>query len=57
MRYELYIDERRVDLSDDNIALNYKSNLLSDITKIVSNNSYTIKLPKTSNNMALFGHA
>lgn len=57
MRYELFIDERRVDLSDDNIALNYKSNLLSDITKIVSNNSYTIKLPKTSNNMALFGHA
>lgn len=57
MRYELYIDERRVDLSNDNIALKYKSNLLSDITKIVSNNSYTIKLPKTNNNMALFGHA
>ena len=56
MRYELFIDDKRVDLPDDNIALNYKSNLLSDITKIVSNNSYTIKLPKTSNNMALFGH-
>lgn len=53
MRDELYINGVKVDLGKTNISLNYKSNLLSDISKIVSNNSYTIKLPKTSKNLAL----
>lgn len=53
MRHELYIDDKLVDLGDANISLNFKSNLLTDISKIVSNNSYTIKLPKTAKNLAL----
>lgn len=51
MRYELFIDKEKVDLSlSTNINLTYKSNLLSDISKIVSYYSYTIKLPATSKN-------
>lgn len=51
MRYELFIDKEKVDLSlSTNINLTYKSNLLSDISKIISNYSYTIKLPATSRN-------
>lgn len=53
MRDELYIRGIKVDLGKTNIDLNYKSNLLSDISKIVSNNSYTIKLPKTAKNLSL----
>ena len=52
-RDELYINGDKVDIGDTDISLNYKSNLLTDISKIVSNNSYTIKLPKTAKNLAL----
>ena len=52
-RDELYINGDKVDVGDTDINLNYKSNLLTDISKIVSNNSYTIKLPKTAKNLAL----
>lgn len=52
-RDELYINGDKVDVGDTGISLNYKSNLLTDISKIVSNNSYTIKLPKTAKNLAL----
>lgn len=50
MRNEmLFVDGELVDLGEDTkITLNLKSNLLSDLSKIVSNNSYTIKLPKDS---------
>lgn len=48
---ELYIDGKRIELNDTGISLNYKSNLLTDISKIVSNNSYTIKAPKTTDNL------
>lgn len=54
MRYELYIDGKKVDVgSDTSFTLNYKSNLLTDLSKIVSNNSYTVKLPKTANNLRI----
>lgn len=53
MMDELYIDGKRVELSDTGISLDYKSNLLTDISKIVSNNSYTIKAPKTTENIRL----
>lgn len=49
-RDELYINNTKVDLGKTDITLSYKSNLLS---KIVSNSSYTIKLPKTARNLAL----
>jgi len=52
-RDELYINGVKADLGKTDISLNYKSNLLTDISKIVSNSSYTIKLPKTAKNMAL----
>lgn len=54
MRDELYINGYKADMeSGTSISLNYKSNFLTDISKIVSNNSYTIKLPKTANNLRI----
>ncbi len=53
IRDELYINKIKVDVGKTDISLNYQSNLLNDISKIVSNNSYTIKLPKTAKNLAL----
>ena len=55
MKEELYIKGERVDLSDDEITLNFKSNLLGDISKITASNSYTIKLPRTNKNIRLLG--
>ena len=52
-RDELYINNTKADLNKTDITLSYKSNLLTDISKIVSNSSYTIRLPKTANNLAL----
>mgnify|MGYP000905235525 FL=1 len=52
-RDELYINGDKVDVGDTDISLNYKSNLLTDISKIISNSSYTIRLPKTAKNLAL----
>lgn len=54
----LFIDGELVDLNDDTqITLNIKSNLFTDLSKIVSNNSYTIKLPKTVRNQRIIEHA
>lgn len=52
-RDELYINNIKVDLGKTDILLSFKSSLLTDISKIVSNSSYTIKLPKTSKNLSL----
>lgn len=59
MRNEmLFIDGELVDLDEDTkITLNIKSNLFTDLSKIVSNNSYTIKLPKTVRNQRIIEHA
>lgn len=55
---ELIIDGRRVDMSPDTrIVLNFKSNLLNDISKITASNSQTISLPKTIHNRDVFDHA
>lgn len=54
----LFIDGELVDLDDSTkITLNIKSNLFTDLSKIVSNNSYTIKLPKTVRNQKVIKHA
>ena len=53
MKEELYIKGERVDLRDDEITLNFKSNLLGDISKITASNSYTITLPRTNKNIRL----
>lgn len=51
MKEELYIDDQIVDLYPDKpITLNFKSNILHDISKITASNSYTIQLPKTTHN-------
>ncbi len=55
---ELLINGVRVDMSPDTrIVLNFKSNLLGDISKITASNSQTISLPKTTRNRELFDHA
>lgn len=58
MTEEVYVDNILMDLDNSvNISLSLKSNIFSDISKITSNNSYTIKLPKTYNNRKAFGFA
>ena len=54
----LYIDGQLVDLDDNTkITLNIKSNLLTDISKIVGNNTYSIKLPMTVRNRRIIENA
>lgn len=53
MKEELYIKGESVDLGDSEITLNFKSNLLGDISKITASNSYTITLPRTNKNIRL----
>lgn len=50
---ELYIDGQRADLSGADIYLDYKSQLLADIKQLIASHSYSIKLPKTANNLRL----
>lgn len=53
----LYINNRLVDIdTDTKITLSVKSNLFRDVSKIVSNSTYTVKLPKTVHNQAVLGH-
>ena len=54
----LYIDGELVDLDDDTrIVLKLKSNVFTEVSKIVSNNSYTIKLPNTVHNQKVICHS
>lgn len=53
MKEELYIKGESVDFGDSEITLNFKSNLLGDISKITASNSYTITLPRTNKNIRL----
>lgn len=53
MKEELYIKGESVDLGDSEITLNFKSNLLGDISNITASNSYTITLPRTNKNIRL----
>ena len=54
----LYIDGQLVDLDDDTrIILKLKSNVFTEVSKIVSNNSYTIKLPNTVHNQKVICHS
>lgn len=52
---ELYIDGVLVDVSENtSVALTINSNLFGDVSKIASNNTYTIKLPRTAKNEGIF---
>lgn len=54
----IYIDNQLVDISNNtDITLEMKSNLLNDISKLESNTTLTIKLPKTALNQRLLAHA
>lgn len=54
----LFIGDMMMDLDDDTkITLYYKSNLFTDLSKIVSNNSYTIRLPNTIHNQRAIMHS
>lgn len=48
---QLYIDGQLVDINDGtNITLSIASNLFRDISKMVSNKTYTFRLPRTTHN-------
>ena len=51
MTQELYINGESLDLATDTqVTLNFKSNILGAIDKIVASNSQTIRVPKTTRN-------
>lgn len=55
---QLYIDGILMDMSEETpITLDIKSNLFRDITKMTTNTTYTINLPKTAHNMAVLEFA
>lgn len=54
MKEELYINDNRIDLGKDTITLKHQSNFLGDITKITTSHSYTVKVPRTQNNINIF---
>lgn len=54
----LYIDGQLVDIDDGTrLTLNMRSNLFQDISRLVSNNTFTVRLPKTVRNQRIFVHA
>lgn len=54
MIQELYIAGQQVDLGQNTeVVLEYKSNLLGDISKIEGSHSYSITLPKTRKNLRI----
>ena len=54
---ELYINNQLADIGNSLISLSLKSNIFSDVSKIVSNRSYTINLPRTHRNDIIFKNA
>ena len=58
MMQELFFNGQAVDmLPDETVTLQYRSNLMSDIDRITSSNSLTIRLPKTARNSIIFNFA
>lgn len=54
MIQELYINGQQVDLDQSTeVVLEYKSNILGDISKIEGSHSYSITLPKTRRNLRI----
>ena len=55
---QLYIDGQLVDIDNSvDVTLNIKSNIFGDVSKMVANKTYTIKLPMTKRNSAIFGNS
>lgn len=54
MMQELYINGEALDMEPGTkVTLNFKSNLLGELSKITASNSQTVKVPKTSRNRRL----
>lgn len=54
----LYIDNELADVTDaTDVTLEIKSNLFADVSKMISNSTLTIKLPKTTHNQRLIANA
>lgn len=53
----LYINGQLVNIGSSDITLEWKSVMLSNISKLKVNHSYTIKLPMTANNRKVFDNA
>ncbi len=54
----LFVDNKAMDINEStNITLNFRSNIFSDVSKITSNNTYSIKLPLTVNNCHVINYA
>ena len=55
---QLYIDGVLMDLPENtDVVLDIKSNLFRDVTKMTSNYTYTIQLPRTVHNLAVLQKA
>ena len=55
MRIELFINNQKADLpANPTITLQYRSNILGDISKFQNSFSYSFKLPKTTRNARIF---
>lgn len=58
INHELYIDGQLMDISpSEDITITYNSNLFRDVSKMLSNTTYTIRLPRTIRNAKVFGNA
>lgn len=55
---ELYIDGELMDMDEDTkVTLDIKSNIFIEVSKMTSNSSFTVKLPKTVRNQRIIGHS
>lgn len=55
---EVYINNQLIDIEADNVAgYIFTSPIFRDISMIVSNRTTTYKIPKTTNNLAIFGQS
>lgn len=50
---ELFIDGQQVDIKDTSIVRRYQTPYFSDVTKLLSDTTYTITLPQTERNKAI----
>lgn len=50
---ELYIDNRKVDIRESGVNLAFRNYVLKDVSTLQNNYSFTIKLPKTINNLSV----
>lgn len=57
MKQQLYINGEAVDMPADEIKIKVASNLLADVSKLMTAHSYSVTLPRTMTNDRIFGLA